>query len=79
MTTRPDEPRGPEGGFRYWKVKEFRKTMTPQEVEGLEGEHPAGEMRFPDEVVLVSMMPERSTTKVCYSARTEIQGCSCPK
>ena len=77
MAEREDADGGP---FRYWQFKEFRSTMTSKEVEQLEGEHPAGKLEFPDEVVFVARSERRPrrTTKECYSARTEIQGCSCP-
>lgn len=70
-----------EGGeidvVRYFKDENYRKGLTAEQRARLP-KHPAGELK-PTDDVLVAMRQSLKTDPECYSTRTEIQGCTCPK
>ena len=65
--------------IRAWKDPKYRISLTAAEQAALPA-HPAGAIELDDGVLnqIVGGRPRHDTTMKCYSARTQIQGCTCP-
>jgi mersacidin/lichenicidin family type 2 lantibiotic len=64
---------------RAWKDAAYRNSLTAEQRAALPA-HPAGSIELTSDELqdIVGGRPPLSTNMVCYSYRTQIQGCVCP-